>query len=92
MKKALPSSFIPIFFSSQSFSQLLSWATGFLRQRNTPVVIIFDASKGNHRFLNYTATTDAYVHTGVIPNFSTKFSGGKHVKSKRKLFKEIPEP
>ena len=90
MKKALPSSFTRISFSSQSFSQLLSCSTGFFRLTNTQVVIIFDASKGNHRFVNYTPTTDAYI--GVLPNFSANSSGGKHVKSNRRLIKKILEP
>ena len=65
MKKALPNSFTRIFFSSQSFSQLLSWTTCLLKERGTPVVIITDALKGNHWLLNYTSTTDMYVHTGL---------------------------
>ena len=92
MKKALPSSFTRIFFSSQSFSQLLSWTTCRFRECSTPVVITVDASKGNHGLLNYTSTTDVYAHTGVITNFSANSSDGKHVKFKRRLIKKILKP
>jgi hypothetical protein len=88
MEKGLPSSFTRIFFSSQSFLQLLSWATRLFRESRTPVVII----DGNHGRLNYTSTTDVYVHTGVITNFSANSPDGKHVKFKRRLIKRILKP
>ena len=87
MKKAWPGSFTHIFFSSQSFSQLLSWATG-LFQDSTRVVIIV----GNHRPLNDTSATDVYVHTGVITSFSANSFDRKHVKFKRRLIRRILKP
>ncbi len=71
MRKMLPGIFFPIFFSFQSFSQLLSWAPDFPLESSDPVTIIVDASKGNHRLLNYSSTSDVYVDTGVITNLST---------------------
>jgi Secretion system C-terminal sorting domain/Carbohydrate-binding module 48 (Isoamylase N-terminal domain) len=80
MKKALPGSLILIFFSLQSFSQLLSWTPNFIQENSDPVVITVDATKGNHGLLNYNATSDVYIHTGVITNLSTGNSDWKYVK------------
>lgn len=80
MKKALLGSFILIFFSLQSFSQLLSWTPDFIQESSTPVVITVDATKGNQGLLNYTPTSDIYVHIGVITNLSTGSSDWKYVK------------
>jgi len=70
MKKTLLISYA-ILFSLQSFSQLLSWTPGFPQESSSPVVITVDATKGNHGLLNYTPTSDVYVHIGVITNLST---------------------
>jgi 1,4-alpha-glucan branching enzyme len=90
MKKALLGSFILIFFSLQSFSQLLSWTPDFIQEGSTPVVITVDATKGNQGLLNYTPTTDVYVHTGVITNFSTTSSDWQHVKFNQNF--NLPNP
>jgi glycosidase len=79
MKKALPFSFILIFFSLQSFSQLLSWTPDFIQESSTPVVITVDATKGSQGLLNYSPASDIYVHIGVITNLSASSSDWKYV-------------
>ena len=79
MKKALPGSFILLFFSFQSFSQLLSWTPDFIQESSTPVVITVDATKGNQGLINYAPTSDVYVHIGVITNLSTGSSDWRYV-------------
>ncbi len=61
-------------------AQLLSWAPDFIQESSTPVTITMDASYGNHGLLNYTPTSDVYVHIGVITNLSTSPSDWKYVK------------
>lgn len=80
MKKVLPFTFALLIFCFQSFSQLLSWSPNFIQESSTPVVITVDATKGNHGLINYTPTSDVYVHIGVITNLSTNFSDWKYVK------------
>ena len=65
-----------------SQAQLLPWTPNFPTENDPSgnVVIIMDATKGNQGLLNYTPTTDVYVHTGVITNFSTSETDWKHVK------------
>ncbi|HEY5405832.1 MAG TPA: alpha-amylase family glycosyl hydrolase [Ginsengibacter sp.] len=81
MKKAILFTFVLIFFCFQSFSQLLSWSPDFIQEGSTPVVITMDATKGNQGLLNYTPTSDVYVHIGVITNLSTSSSDWKYVNS-----------
>ncbi|HET7116481.1 MAG TPA: alpha-amylase family glycosyl hydrolase [Hanamia sp.] len=78
MKKFLLSIFI-LLFSFQSFSQLLSWTPDFIQETSDPVVITMNANYGNHGLLNYTPTSDVYVHIGVITNKSTSPSDWLHV-------------
>ncbi len=80
MKKIVPFSLLLLFFTLPGFSQLLSWTPDFIQESTTPIVITADATRGNHGLLNYTPTTDVYVHTGVITNFSASSSDWKHVK------------
>nr|MDQ6904150.1 alpha-amylase family glycosyl hydrolase [Bacteroidota bacterium] len=80
MKRALLVSFA-ILFASETFSQLLSWSPAFVQEASTPVVITMDATKGNQGLLNYTPTSDVYVHIGVITNLSTSSSNWLHVSS-----------
>lgn len=63
------------------FSQLLTWSPDFIQESSTPVVITVDATKGNQGLLNYTPTTDVYVHIGVITNLSANSSDWKYVTS-----------
>lgn len=77
MKKYLLSIII-LFFSSQSFTQLLSWSPDFITESSTPVTITVDANYGNHGLLGHSAS-DVYVHIGVITNYSVNSSDWKHV-------------
>jgi hypothetical protein len=61
-------------------SQLLSWTPDFIKESHHPVVITMDANYGNKGLLNYTPTSDVYVHIGVITNKSTSSGDWKHVK------------
>lgn len=79
MKKTLLAAII-VLISFRSYSQLLSWTSDFITETNTPVVITMDASKGNQGLLNYSSTSDVYVHIGVITNLSSSSSDWKYVK------------
>ena len=67
--------------SGISKAQLLSWTPGFPVENDgaATVVITMDATKGNQGLLNYTPTSDVYVHIGVITNFSTSPTNWQHV-------------
>lgn len=73
-----------------SFSQLLSWTPSFPTESTDPLVITMDATKGNQGLMNYTPTTDVYVHTGVITNLSTGPSDWKYVKFNQNF--NVPNP
>src|SRR5438270_481280 len=62
-------------------AQLLSWTPPFPKENDPSqtLVITVDASKGNQGLLNYSPTTDVYIHIGVITNFSTNTTDWKHV-------------
>jgi 1,4-alpha-glucan branching enzyme len=60
-------------------AQLLSWSPAFPKD-NDNVVITVDASKGNQGLLNYSPSSDIYVHTGVITNLSTSATDWKYSK------------
>ncbi len=64
-----------------SNAQLLSWSPSFILESSTAVDITGDATLGNQGLLNYTPTSDVYVHMGVITNYSTSSSDWKHVPS-----------
>lgn len=51
-------------------AQLLTWTPDFAKD-NDNITITVDAAKGNQGLLNYTPTSDVYVHIGVITNLST---------------------
>lgn len=78
MKRLLLS--ILLLLSLDSFSQLLTWTPDFPQESTGSVIITVDAAKGNQGLLNYTPTTDVYVHTGVITNLSTTPTDWKYVK------------
>jgi len=81
MKKIV--SFLVFIFSiSFSKAQLLSWAPTFPEENDptTDIVITADATRGNQGLLNYTPTTDVYVHIGVITNLSANSGDWKYVK------------
>src|ERR1700754_5110826 len=78
MKKCL----LPLLllFIVKANAQLLSWSPDFIQESSTPVTITMNANYGNKGLLNYTPTTDVYVHIGVITNLSTSSSDWKYVK------------
>lgn len=60
-------------------AQLLSWSPAFIKETDSNIEIIADATKGSKGLENYTPTTDVYVHIGVITNLSTGPSNWKYV-------------
>ncbi len=56
----------------QAQAQLLKWTPPFPVESDPSqtLVITLDASKGNQSLLNYSATSDVYVHIGAITNLS----------------------
>src|SRR5947199_8097675 len=63
-----------------SFAQLLSWTPPFPvdNDPSQTLVITVDATKGNQGLLNYTPTSDVYVHIGVITNKSANPGDWQH--------------
>ena len=61
-------------------AQYVSWSPGYITDVSTPVTITLDANKGNKALLNYTNTTDVYVHIGVITTSSTSPTDWKNSK------------
>lgn len=51
-------------------AQLLTWTPDFAKD-NDNITITMDATKGNQGLLNYSTTSDVYVHIGVITSAST---------------------
>ena len=76
MKKILLSFLLLIVIKANA--QLLSWTPDFIQESSTPVTITMDANYGNKGLLNYTPTSDVYVHIGVITNYSTSTSDWKY--------------
>ncbi|HVT86652.1 MAG TPA: alpha-amylase family glycosyl hydrolase [Chitinophagaceae bacterium] len=74
--------FLSVFTVSIASAQLLSWTPQFPTDTaaSQNFVITMDASKGNQGLLNYSPTTDVYVHIGVITNLSSSSSDWKYVK------------
>ncbi|HVZ98020.1 MAG TPA: alpha-amylase family glycosyl hydrolase [Chitinophagaceae bacterium] len=81
MKKTVLLLLTLLLFINQGFSQLLSWSPSFIQEGSTPDTIFMDATKGNQGLLNYTPTSDVYVHIGVITNKSTSSSDWRYVSS-----------
>jgi hypothetical protein len=79
MKRLLLAAVCLLFLSPYLHSQLLTWVPDFTKD-NDNIVITMDASKGNQGLLNYTPTTDVYVHTGVITSSSTNSSDWRYSK------------
>ena len=68
-------------FATTANAQLLSWTPSFITDTSSNVTIICDASQGNQGLLNYTPTSDVYVHIGLITSASTSSSNWQHVPS-----------
>jgi 1,4-alpha-glucan branching enzyme len=63
-------------------AQLLTWTPPFPTENDPAqtLVITVNANKGNKGLLNYTPTSDVFVHLGVITNLSTGANDWKYVK------------
>jgi 1,4-alpha-glucan branching enzyme len=74
--------FLSVFSVSIASAQLLSWTPDFPTDTaaSQNFVITMDASKGNQGLLNYSPTTDVYVHIGVITSLSANSTDWKYVK------------
>ena len=70
-----------LLFSYSVSGQLLSTYPAFPTEADTSVQIIADAHFGNQGLLNYTPTSDVYVHIGVITNKSTSATDWRYVHS-----------
>ncbi len=68
-----------LFIAVIAKAQLLSWTPVFIQESSTPVTITIDANYGNKGLLNYTPTTDVYVHIGAITTKSANSSDWKYV-------------
>ena len=82
MKKILLLLLLPFFSIPTLKAQLLTWTPAFPvdNDPSTNIVITVDASKGNQGLLNYTPTTDVYVHIGLITDSSTSSTDWRYVK------------
>src|SRR6476659_1205491 len=69
-----------LFFATTLNAQLLTWTPDFIQESSTPVTITVDANYGNKALLNYTPTSDVYVHIGAITNLSSGAGDWKYVK------------
>jgi hypothetical protein len=66
-------------FAFTANAQLLTWTPDFAKD-NDNITITMDASKGNQGLLNYSPTSDVYVHIGLITSASTTSSDWKYSK------------
>ena len=79
MGKSLLFLFFITVFHCSVFGQLLITTPNFPKD-NSAISIIVDCSKGNQGLLNYSNTSDVYVHIGVITNLSTTTTDWKYSK------------
>lgn len=81
MKKILLLLLLPLLAITAIKAQLLTWTPSFPAENDAAqtLIITMDATKGNQGLLNYSPTTDVYVHIGVITNLSTSSSNWLHV-------------
>ena len=71
-------SFITLYFVALfSNAQLLSWSPDFIQETSNTISITCDANLGNKGLLNYTPTTDVFVHIGCITTASVNSSDWK---------------
>src|ERR1019366_7474862 len=71
---------ICLIFALSGNAQLLSWSPDFIQDNSTAnVTVTCDATKGSQGLLNYSNTSDVYVHFGVITSLSTSSSDWKYV-------------
>ena len=69
-----------IFTAICSNAQLLKTTPEFVLDNASNIDIVCDANYGNKAILNYTPTSDMYVHIGVITSLSANSSDWKYVK------------
>jgi glycosidase len=79
MKKFATLVLTALCFAFTASAQLLTWTPDFAKD-NDNITIIVDAAKGNQGLLNYSTTSDVYVHIGVITSASTSSSDWKYSK------------
>lgn len=79
MKRILLMMTVALFVTSSN-AQLLTWTPPFPTDATTNFVITVDASKGNGALLNYTPTSNVYLHTGVITSSSTSSTNWRYVR------------
>src|SRR5687768_17219864 len=74
--------FVALLLCSIAQGQLLTWTPDFPVEDNPSqtLVITMDANKGNKGLLNYSTTSDVYVHIGVITNKSANGGDWKYSK------------
>jgi 1,4-alpha-glucan branching enzyme len=84
---------IAAFFGLAINAQLLTWTPPFPKEDDPSqtLVITVDATKGNQGLLNYTPTSDVYVHTGVITSSSTGPTNWKYVKFNQNFNQPNPQ-
>ena len=63
-----------------SYAQLLKTTPEFVQDNNNNIDIVCDGNFGNKAILNYSPTSDMYVHIGVITSLSTSGTDWKYVK------------
>ncbi|HEX6914096.1 MAG TPA: alpha-amylase family glycosyl hydrolase [Chitinophagaceae bacterium] len=66
-----------ICFAFTAKAQLLTWSPDFIKETDSNIDIIADATKGNQGLMGY--ASPVYVHIGVITNFSTSANDWKYV-------------
>ncbi len=79
MKKTATLLFALVMVIVSANAQLLTWTPDFSKD-NDNISITMDASKGNQGLLNYSTTSDVYVHIGLITSASTSASDWKYAK------------
>jgi 1,4-alpha-glucan branching enzyme len=77
--RSLPVLFFILLIYARGDAQLLTTTPAFPADTGN-VTIVVDCSKGNQGLFNYAATSDVYVHTGVITNNSTSQTDWRYVK------------
>lgn len=78
MKKIL--TIVCFFMLFTAKAQLLTWSPNFVQETSSNVEITCDATYGSQGLLNYTPTSDVYVHIGCITSLSTSPSDWKYSK------------
>jgi len=78
MKKFLLLLLLAVSAGNFCTAQLLTWTPSFAKD-NDNITITMDATKGNQGLLNYSPTSDVYVHVGLITSSSTSANDWRYV-------------